>query len=98
VQTCSQCHTQSPDSVHECPTCHADLRQSSNTAVALRKFQDNPRVKSIRIQVAHDCCPACQQMMGVYSKDDVPQLPVEACSHPQGCRCFYTPILEEIYP
>jgi hypothetical protein len=25
-------------------------------------------------------------------------LPVEGCSHALGCRCFYQPVLDEIYP
>ncbi|MCC6145962.1 MAG: hypothetical protein IT308_00185 [Anaerolineaceae bacterium] len=52
----------------------------------------------IRISVADNACPACQQVMGAYPKDQLPRLPVEGCSHPNGCRCFYDPVLNEIYP
>jgi hypothetical protein len=98
VQTCSQCHSQSPDTTTHCATCRADLSQFSETAVALKRFQANPRVQNVRLVVAQDCCPACRQAEGTYEKDQVPHLPVEGCSHQLGCRCFYEPMLTEIYP
>lgn len=98
MQTCSRCNTQSPDSAVICPNCQADLRETATVAVALKKFQANPRVKLIRVVVNKDCCPTCQQLAGTYDKDAVPHLPVEGCSHGKGCRCFYEPILNEIYP
>jgi hypothetical protein len=81
-----------------CPTCQADLRQFSLTAVALRRFLDNPRVKNIRLVVAEDACPACAAAEGTYEKEKAPALPVEGCSELNGCRCFYEPMLDEIYP
>lgn len=98
MQTCSKCHTQSPDEVTHCPNCHADLSEWSTTAVALRKYQANPRVSRIYIVVSKDSCPACRAVEGAYDKFDVPKLPVEGCSHPNGCRCFYEPFLTEIFP
>jgi hypothetical protein len=98
MQTCSQCHNQSPDSVSHCEHCGADLREFSNRAVALKEYQDNPRVKYVRIVVSEDACPACREMEGAYDKEDPPSLPVVACSHQLGCRCFYLPFLTEIYP
>jgi hypothetical protein len=68
------------------------------TAVALKRFQTNPRVLKVRIMVMHDCCPACREAEGAYKKEDVPRLPVEGCSHNLGCRCFYQPQLDDIYP
>ena len=98
MQTCSKCATQSPDSVLVCPTCQSNLRESSTMAVALKKFQANPRVRSVRLVVPTDACPACQGQEGTYPKDKVPSLPVEGCSEPTGCRAFYEPMLNEIYP
>lgn len=98
MQTCSRCQVQSPDYVLTCPSCQADLQEFSLTASALQRFLLNPRVKAIRISVDADACPACQDLQGVYPKDRVPELPVEGCSHANGCRCFYDPILDEIYP
>jgi hypothetical protein len=98
VQTCSQCNAQSVDEATVCGNCGADLRIYSTTAIARKKFQTNPRVGHIRVVVMHDACPACMQIEGAYQKDQAPDLPVEGCSHANGCRCFYQPYLEEIYP
>jgi len=74
--------------------------QTANTTAkhALKKFQDNPRVKNIRLIVSADCCPACAAYEGTYDKFKAPTLPIEGCSHPNGCRCFYEPMLNIIYP
>jgi len=64
----------------------------------LKQLQNNPRVKNIRIIVSPDCCPACAAKEGTYEKDDVISLPIEGCSNPAGCRCFYEPMLNIIYP
>lgn len=98
MQTCSICHSQSPDSAAVCPTCQADLTLMSDQAVAMKKYQANSRVQSLRVAVSADCCPACRRVEGTYAKEDVPVLPVRGCSHENGCRCFYEPILTEIFP
>jgi len=67
-------------------------------AAALERFRANPRVSTIRIIVPQDACPTCRQLEGEYEKDDVPELPLQDCSHPLGCRSFYEPKLEEIFP
>jgi hypothetical protein len=98
MQICSRCSTSVPDSVKECTNCQADLVQFSMTAVSLKKLIANPRVNAINLATSEDACPACQAIQGTYSKENAPSLPVEGCSHPNGCRCFYQPLLEEIYP
>ena len=98
MQTCGNCNTQSPDDVQVCPRCGSDLGESSRTALARARFQQNDRVSLIRVSVAHDCCPACAAAQGAYPKHSVPTLPVEGCSHGLGCRCYYEPVLTEIYP
>ncbi|MEN4011041.1 MAG: hypothetical protein AB1453_15175 [Chloroflexota bacterium] len=98
MQTCSLCYTQSPNSALTCQNCKADLRELSTTAVALLKLKSNPRVLNIRLVVDDDACPACQEFSGTYQKENVPRLPVEGCSSPHGCRCFYEPMLTEIFP
>ena len=65
---------------------------------ALKKFQENPRVVNIRLIVAADACPVCAAHEGTYDKNNAPALPIEGCSHPNGCRCFYEPMLNVIYP
>lgn len=98
MQTCTNCNAPSPDVARTCVNCGADLTEMSATAIARKRFQSNPRVGLVRILVNHDACPACQEKEGTYSKDAVPVLPVEGCSHEHGCRCFYQPYLDEIYP
>jgi hypothetical protein len=98
VQTCSQCNQNADDTVQICPHCQADLTVYSKTAVALQRFQENPRVFAVTLITHGDSCPACQDIQGTYPKDGVPKLPIEGCSHPNGCRCFYLPMLETIFP
>lgn len=98
MQTCYQCNAQSSDTAVYCSNCQADLRDFSTTAVTLKKFQANPRVEYIILATADDACPACQMLQGAYAKDQAPRLPIEGCSHSLGCRCYYQPVLSEIYP
>jgi hypothetical protein len=98
LQTCSHCFTQSPDSALVCPSCQADLRDFSVSALTLKKFQANPRVSLVRIAVAEDACSSCQSSRRTYPKDQVPALPHEGCSHEHGCRCTYQPVLNQMYP
>lgn len=98
MQTCTVCDTKSPDTAATCPHCGADLTEKSETAAALLRFKENPRVGHVRVIAHADCCPTCRAADGEWAKDDVPALPVEGCSHPMGCRCFYEPKLLEVYP
>jgi hypothetical protein len=98
VQICSQCQSSNLDTATHCKNCQADLSQWSQHAILLKELQDNPRVSHIRISVSGDCCPACAEAEGVYAKQEVPHLPIEGCSHNLGCRCFYMPVLSELFP
>jgi hypothetical protein len=98
MQTCSQCNTQAADQTQNCPNCQADLREFSIHATTLKRFQQNSRVLTVRVSVNGDACPACQAQQGTYPKHQAPVLPVEGCSGEYGCRCFYEPVLKEIYP
>lgn len=98
MQTCSRCHAQSPDTATNCVSCQADLSEFSETAVALKNYQSNPRIQFVRISVDGNACPACQSAQGTYPKESAPSLPVEGCSDELGCRCFYAPVLELLYP
>ena len=71
---------------------------TQSPAAALKKFQENSRVRDVRLVISADCCPACATYEGTYDKNEAPSLPVEGCSHPNGCRCFYEPMLNVIYP
>lgn len=98
MHTCSRCHLQSPDNMGICINCGADLKEWSESAVAIKRLQDNPRVIYVRVSVAENSCPTCKQAEGAYSKQDVPKIPIAGCSHEHGCRCFYLPVLDSIYP
>ena len=98
MQTCSRCNASAPDTASSCPNCHSDLSEFSVSAVSLKRMRENPRVSAIRISVAGGACPSCYEARGTFSKDTVPALPHEGCSHQHGCRCTYEPVLDEIYP
>ena len=98
MQICSACRAQLKDHIEYCPKCNLPLSEYSSTTVTLQRLHENPRVNNVRIAVSIDACPACKQVQGMYPKDKAPVLPIEGCSHSNSCRCFYQPILEEIYP
>ena len=98
MQTCSICQTRSSDEAVLCPGCQSSLKYCSTTEVALKHFLENPRVIAIRISAPLEACPSCEALKGTYSKEDIPFLPVKGCSEIDGCKCFYEPVLGEIYP
>lgn len=75
-----------------------DMWETSEAAQSLERMKANSRIKYIVIIVPEDACPACQNLTGTYPKDQVPRLPIEECSHPLGCRSYYLPYLDEIFP
>lgn len=67
-------------------------------AAALQRLRENPRVSRVIVSVAYDACPAGAAVQGNYLKNAVPELPVEGCSHPISCTCYYQPVLNDIFP
>jgi hypothetical protein len=48
-------------------------------------------IEGIRILVGEDSCAFCNAHAGqTYSPEQAPNLPLEDCRHPKGCRCAYT--------
>jgi hypothetical protein len=86
------------DDESHCPSCQADLKLYSVSAVSLSALKANPRVKAITLSVSSNACPACKAMQGTYDKENVPELPIHGCSEPQGCTGTYMPVLSEIFP
>ncbi len=80
----------------DCPHCGAHLDLTPEQAREL--LRKNPAVKAVRVIVNKDACAACQYVAGTYPPDQVPLLPVPDCSHPLGCRCYYEPLLDDIFP
>ena len=70
----------------------------AESAAALKKLQENDRVRDIRLLVPENACPVCAACEGTYPKEAVPALPIEGCSTPGGCNCYYEPMLSELYP
>ena len=75
-----------------------EMWEASEAVKSLERMRVNPRIKYIVVVVPEDACPACQNLTGTYPKDQVPRLPIEQCSHPLGCRSYYLPYLDEIFP
>jgi len=75
-----------------------DVWETSEAAQSLERMKANLRIKYIVVVVPEDACPACQNLTGTYLKDQVPRLPIEECSHPLGCRSYYLPYLDEVFP
>ncbi len=73
------------------------MDRKAEQKAALEKIQAGLATK-VRILANRDSCPYCQAMEGVYDFDEVPQLPHVECSHPDGCRCFYAPVLDYFGP
>lgn len=98
MRTCTVCGKSSRDLAVVCSRCGSDLSKVSESARAKSQLVSNPRVLRIRVLASADACPACLIATREFRKDDVPDLPVQGCSHPLGCRCFYEPSLDTIYP
>jgi len=98
VRTCAVCHLQSNDEVLICPRCGTDLRLDSEAARALRRIRADGRFDQVRILADWASCPVCKAAEGVHPIDDVPELPIEGCSSPYGCRCRYEPVLNLVGP
>ncbi len=51
-------------------------------------------IKGVRVVTGTDSCPSCQALADtVYHPDDAPILPFSECTHPEGCRCAYSPVM-----
>ena len=75
----------------------ADAVKRAEQNKALENIKNGLATK-VRVVIAKDACPVCEAMAGAYDFDDVPELPIEGCSHPGGCRCRYEPVLDLFGP
>jgi hypothetical protein len=51
-------------------------------------------IVGVRVLVSDNSCPTCRAMADqVYTPDTAPRLPHTGCTHPDGCRCAYTPVM-----
>jgi hypothetical protein len=65
---------------------------------ALERIRNGGIATKVRILTNHDSCPVCRSVEGAYDFDEAPELPLEGCSHPYGCRCVYEPVLDRRGP
>ena len=75
----------------------ADVTKRAEQKKALENIK-NGLATRVRIMANRDCCPACRAAEGAYDFDKAPELPLEGCSHPNGCRCSYAPVLDMFGP
>lgn len=66
----------------------------------LQQIQESPRATHVYIAAPDNTCPMARQIQGTYAKDsaDIPELPHEGCSNPDGCICRYEPFVWEVGP
>ena len=75
----------------------ADVTRRAEQKKALENIK-NGLATRVRIMANRDCCPTCRAAEGAYEFDEAPELPLEGCSHPNGCRCSYAPVLDMFGP
>lgn len=73
-------------------------KSAAEHRATLEKIRKGGIATGVRILANHDSCPVCKAIEGAYDFDEVPELPIEACSHPNGCRCVYEPVLDRFGP
>lgn len=73
-------------------------KRTAELQASIKQLKDNPRVRDIRVIVPANACPVCQAIAGTYQKDNLPQLPPEGCSDPNGFEGYCQPMLKEIFP
>lgn len=66
----------------------------------LEQIRKSPRASKVYIVAPDRTCPMARQIQGTYPKDseDIPELPHEGCSNPDGCVCRYEPFVDEVGP
>ncbi len=72
---------------------NTDAKRRAEQRAALERIR-NGLATRVRILVAADACPVCRAYEGAYDFDDVPELPLEGCSRPDGCNAVYAPVLD----
>ncbi|MCL4870182.1 MAG: hypothetical protein KJ063_14550 [Anaerolineae bacterium] len=74
------------------------MTTTAEHAAALKRIREGLATK-VRILVPADACPVCRHYEGVYEfEDDIPAIPFEGCSCPDGCRAYYAPVLDRRGP
>jgi hypothetical protein len=57
-------------------------------------FKAKGSIVGVRVLASEDSCPVCRALAEqVYTPDTAPRLPHAGCTHPEGCRCAYSPVM-----
>ncbi|MCL4261605.1 MAG: hypothetical protein KJ069_00245 [Anaerolineae bacterium] len=74
-----------------------ETKRLAESKTALEKIKNGLATK-VRILVPADACPVCRAIEGAYDFEDVPEIPPEGCSCPNGSNAFYAPVLDRYGP
>lgn len=77
-----------PETVEQAAAKHRETLERIRSGLATK----------VRVLASRDSCPVCLAIEGAYEFDEAPQLPIDGCSHPKGCRCHYEPVLDRYGP
>jgi hypothetical protein len=67
---------------------------AANNKAALGNYKRSGVVSQVEILCTADSCPTCKATSGIYPIANVPLLPIKNCTHDQGCRCCYLPVVD----
>jgi hypothetical protein len=52
-------------------------------------------IRGVRVLAGADSCAACRAAaQGEYLPNEAPIIPIAGCTHPEGCRCAYAPVMD----
>jgi hypothetical protein len=60
----------------------------------LKGYSENECITRVEIMCNDDSCPKCKAACGEYLLKEAPLLPIKGCTHEDGCRCSYTPVVD----
>jgi hypothetical protein len=61
----------------------------------LQRYSEQEFVNKVEIMCLDDSCQKCKAVAGRrYTLKNAPLLPVDGCTHENGCRCCYTPVVD----
>lgn len=60
----------------------------------LKGYSKNEFITRVEIMCNDDSCPKCKAVCGEYLLREAPLLPIKGCTHEDGCRCCYTPVVD----
>jgi hypothetical protein len=92
---CPACGAANADYASKCKQCGKTLDNYWRREMAqFTRDYDTGFINAVFIMRRTDSCPECQKLQNLnYMPWELPRLPHEACTHPEGCRCHYMPVM-----